>query len=863
MDKYKVTGMSCAACQAHVEKAVSGVKGVSSCTVSLLTNTMGVEGDADPVDIEKAVKQAGYGAKLQTAAGASFSEDVRLNEETLADTSTPVLKKCLISSLCFLIVIMYFSMGHMMLYLPLPGFLSDNPVSVGMIEMLLTIAVMIINKRFYINGLNGIIHGSPNMDTLVALGSAAAFGYSLAELFMMSDAQMRGNTTLLMHYSHNLYFESAAMILTLITVGKLLESISKGRTTDALKSLLKLAPKTAVIVRTDAEGKEIETKVGIDELEKGDIFAVRPGEAIPADGIIISGSTSVNEAALTGESIPADKNTGDRVSAATINASGYIRCRATGVGEDTSYSEIIRLVSDAAATKAPVARAADKVSAVFVPVVMLIAAVTFVVWLLLGRDAGYAIVRAVSVLVISCPCALGLATPVAVMVGNGVGAKNGILFKTAEVLEETGKINFAVFDKTGTLTSGKPSVTDVVPASGISEAELADKASALEAFSSHPLAGAIVRYQSSSLLYTDFEELPGHGVRAFDGKENIYGGNAEFISSHTQIPENMYKEMEKLTSEGKTPLLFSNDSSFLGMIAVMDTVRDDAAEAVEKLKKAGINVVMLTGDNERTAQAIGRQIGVDTVIAGVLPSDKEREVRKLRDKGIVMMTGDGINDAPALAAADIGVAVGNGTDAAIDSADVILMKNSLRDVPAAVNLSRYVLKNIHENLFWAFFYNIIGIPLAAGCYEGLTGWTMSPAYGAAAMSISSFIVVMNALRINFFKLYEQPDYVRHGHTARKNVTNLCDFSLKKDISSVQETDIKKEQENKTMQKTVKIEGMMCAHCEATVRAALESLDGVERADVSHDRGDAVITESSPVDDAIIKKAVEEKGYKVV
>ena len=834
MEQYTVTGMSCAACSARVEKAVSHVPGVTSCSVSLLTHSMGVEGTADPQAVISAVQAAGYGASLKGAA--QESSGIAQQEDALADHETPVLRHRLIASLGFLIVLMYFSMGHMMWGWRLPAFFDDNHVAMGLVQMLLTIAVMVINQKFFINGFKSLFHGSPNMDTLVALGSTASFGYSTYALFAMTGAQVRGDMTAVMSYMHEFYFESAAMILALITVGKMLEARSKGKTTDALKSLMKLAPQTAVLIRG---GQEV--TVPIAQVRRGDIFVVRPGENIPVDGVILEGESAVNESALTGESIPVDKTVGDSVSAATSNQSGFLRCEATRVGEDTTLSQIIKMVSDAAATKAPIAKVADKVSGVFVPTVILLAVLTTAVWLLCGKPIGFALARGISVLVISCPCALGLATPVAIMVGNGLGAKNGILFKTAVSLEETGKTEIVALDKTGTITQGEPRVTDLVPADGLSDHDLLTLAAALEKRSEHPLARAVMHRADEEKLsiaeVSDFRALPGNGLTATLGGEELLGGSLSFISTKAQIPSDLRTKAESLAEEGKTPLLFAKGGRLAGIIAVADVIKEDSPAAIAALRNMGIRVVMLTGDNERTARAIGRQVGVDEVIAGVLPEGKENVIRTLQKKGKVAMVGDGINDAPALTRAEIGIAIGAGTDVAIDAADVVLMKSQLSDVPAAIRLSRATLRNIHENLFWAFFYNVIGIPLAAGVWIPLFGWTLNPMFGAAAMSLSSFCVVSNALRLNLFKL----------HDAGKD----------KKIKSK-----KHHQEENKMEKTMKIEGMMCGHCEAAVKKALEAVDGVASAEVSHTSGTAVVTLSKPVDNAVLKKAVEDKDYTV-
>ncbi len=836
MKQYIVTGMSCAACSARVEKAVSAVPGVTSCSVSLLTNSMGVEGSAKSGAIIQAVTNAGYGAKEKTS-GEIKSQSMTDNEEALKDRETPLLKKRLIASVGFLLVLMYFSMGHMMWGWPLPPFFDGNHVAMGLLQMLLTIVIMVINQKFFVSGFKGLLHRAPNMDTLVALGASAAFGYSTYALFAMTGAQVMGDMEGVMHYMEEFYFESAAMILTLITVGKMLEARSKGKTTDALKSLMKLAPKVATIL---VDGKE--TEVSIDAVKKGDIFVVRPGENIPVDGIVLEGNSAVNEAALTGESIPVDKATGDSVSAATVNQSGYLKCQASRVGEDTTLSQIIQMVSDAAATKAPIAKIADRVSGVFVPTVITIAAITFVVWLLAGKDVGYALARAISVLVISCPCALGLATPVAIMVGNGMGAKHGIMFKTAVSLEETGKTQIVALDKTGTITNGTPKVTDIIPEEGGKEEVLLSLAYSLEIKSEHPLALAIKEYGEehnlSKIDVTDFKALPGNGLSASSKEGILYGGNYTFISSKAAVSETVKKKSEALAEDGKTPLFFAKNQELLGIIAVADVVKEDSPEAIRQLRNMGIRVVMLTGDNERTAKAIGKQAGVDEVIAGVLPEGKESVIRKLKKRGKVTMVGDGINDAPALTRADMGIAIGAGTDIAIDAADVVLMKSSLMDVPAAIRLSRATLKNIHENLFWAFFYNIIGIPLAAGVWIPVFGWTLNPMFGAAAMSLSSFCVVTNALRLNLFQMYNA------GKDKKIKQAN------------------QKVQEDETMTKTMKINGMMCGHCEAAVKKALEAVEGVESAQVSHEEGTAIVTLQSDVADEVLKKAVEDKDYEV-
>ena len=842
MEQYNVTGMSCAACSARVEKAVSKVPGVTSCSVSLLTNSMGVEGTADPAQVIAAVEEAGYGAAEKRAAGLerpqASASSVSAAEDSLKDRETPRMKRRLIASLCFLIPLMYFSMGHMMWNWPVPSFLEDNHVAMGLIQLLLTTAVMVINQKFFISGFKGLIHRAPNMDTLVALGAGASYGYSLYALFAMTDAQMRGNAAGVMSYMHEFYFESAAMILTLITVGKMLEARSKGKTTDALKSLMKLAPKTATVIRNGAE----ET-VSIEQVRKGDIFVVRPGENIPVDGVILEGHSAVNESALTGESIPVDKDAGDAVSAATLNQSGYLRCEATRVGEDTTLSQIIQMVSDAAATKAPIAKVADRVSGVFVPAVIGIALVTIAVWLIAGQTIGFALARGISVLVISCPCALGLATPVAIMVGNGMGAKNGIMFKTAVSLEETGKTQIVALDKTGTITSGEPKVTDMIPAAGVTEEELLAYAYALEKKSEHPLARAVItKAEEENAVCVreaeDFHAVPGNGLTGILAGVKLAGGNLSFISRNAVIPDEAVKRAEKLSAEGKTPLFFSRNGMFIGMIAVADVIKEDSPRAVKELQNMGIHVVMLTGDNERTAKAIGAQAGVDEVIAGVLPDGKESVIRSLKKKGRVAMVGDGINDAPALTRADMGITIGAGTDIAIDAADVVLMKSRLSDVPAAIRLSRAALRNIHENLFWAFFYNVIGIPLAAGVWIPIFGWQLNPMFGAAAMSLSSFCVVSNALRLNWFKMYDA------GRDKKIKVNN-------------------KNKEESTMTKTMKIEGMMCGHCEARVKKTLEALAGVDSAEVSHEAGTAVVTLNEEVSDDVLKKAVEDQDYKVL
>ncbi len=852
MQQFIVTGMSCVACSARVEKAVSKVEGVTSCSVSLLTNSMGVEGTAADQAIIQAVEAAGYGASVKgEAAEHSGASSMAAEEEMLKDHDTPVLKRRLLASLGFLIVLMYFSMGHMMWGWPLPAFFENNHIAMGLVQLLLTGIVMVINQKFFISGFTSLAHRAPNMDTLVALGSTAAFGYSTYALFAMTDAQVKGDMEMVMHYMHEFYFESAAMILTLITVGKMLEARSKGKTTDALKGLMKLASKTAVVERN---GQEV--TVPIEQVKKGDIFLVRPGENVPVDGVILEGTSALNEAALTGESIPVDKKPGDVVSAATLNQSGFIRCEATRVGEDTTLSQIIQMVSDAAATKAPIAKIADKVSGVFVPAVITIAVITMIVCLLAGESVGFALARGISVLVISCPCALGLATPVAIMVGNGMGAKNGILFKTAVSLEETGKVQIVALDKTGTITNGEPVVTDMVPAEGVTEESLLALAASLEKRSEHPLAKAILKYAGEQQLTVEdvyeFEALPGNGLTAVRKGVKLAGGNYAFIRTQTEVSEDLLKQSEALAEQGKTPMFFSENGRLAGIIAVADTMKEDSKQAVSELRNMGIRVVMLTGDNERTARAIGAQAGMDDVIAGVLPDGKESMIRKLQQYGKVAMVGDGINDAPALTKADMGIAIGAGTDVAIDAADVVLMKSRLSDVAAAVRLSRATLRNIHENLFWAFFYNVIGIPLAAGVWIPIFGWTLNPMFGAAAMSLSSFCVVTNALRLNLFNM----------HDAKKD-KKLKNPAIIKELVDNNKTN--HNQENKeigTMKKTMKIEGMMCGHCEATVKKALEGLDGVASAEVSHEAGTAVVELSADVADDVLKKTVEDKDYKV-
>ena len=845
MEQYNVTGMSCAACSTRVEKAVSKVPGVTSCSVSLLTNSMGVEGTASPHDIINAVEQAGYGASLKGAKKEQVS--ISEAEEALEDHETPILKRRLIASVGFLLVLMYFSMGHMMWGWPLPAWFNDNHIAMGLVQLLLAGIIMVINQKFFISGFKSLWHRAPNMDTLVALGSMASFVWSVYALFAMTRAQVDGDSAAVMNYMMDFYFESAAMILTLITVGKMLEARSKGKTTDALKSLMKLAPKTAVVLR---DGQE--TTVPIEQVHKGDIFVVRPGENIPVDGVIVEGTSAVNESALTGESIPVDKAAGDLVSAATVNQSGFIKCEATRVGEDTTLSQIIKMVSDAAATKAPIAKIADRVSGVFVPTVITIAILTTLVWLLTGHEFGYALARGISVLVISCPCALGLATPVAIMVGNGMGAKNGILFKTAVSLEEAGKVQIVALDKTGTITSGQPEVTDLLPADGISEQELLTMAFALEKKSEHPLAKAILGHAESLHLtapeVTDFHALPGNGLSAVLDNETLIGGSMKFISSQVSVPAALSQKAEKLAEEGKTPLLFARNGKLAGIIAVADVIKEDSPQAVKELQNMGIRVVMLTGDNERTARAIGAQAGVDDVIAGVLPDGKESVIRSLKEQGKVAMVGDGINDAPALTRADIGIAIGAGTDIAIDAADVVLMKSRLSDVPAAVRLSRATLKNIHENLFWAFFYNVIGIPLAAGVWIPIFGWTLNPMFGAAAMSLSSFCVVTNALRLNLFKI--------HDTKKDKKIKQATSIEVKNDYNI-------KEKEQKTMVKvTVNVEGMMCGHCEAHVNEAIKKAFGVEEVVSSHESNTTVFTAPEKVDEDKIRQTIKDAGYEV-
>ena len=856
MKQYTVTGMSCAACSARVEKAVSKVDGVTSCSVSLLTNSMGVEGSATDAQIVEAVEQAGYGASPKGTATESENdkannslEQLKAAQDALVDRETPKLRNRLIASLIFLVVLMYFSMGHMMWGWPLPEFFNGNHVAMGLLQLLLTVAVMVINQKFFISGFKGLIHGAPNMDTLVALGSAASFGYSVYALFAMTAAQVNGDMDAVMSYMHEFYFESAAMILALITVGKMLEAYSKGKTTDALKSLMQLAPKTATVVRDG-----VEQEISVDAVKKGDIFVVRPGENIPVDGEIIDGTTAVNESALTGESIPVDKQPKDAVSAATVNQSGFIKCRVTRVGEDTTLSQIIQMVSDAAATKAPIAKIADRVSGVFVPAVITIAIITIIAWLIAGETVGFALARGISVLVISCPCALGLATPVAIMVGNGKGAKSGILFKTAASLEATGRTQIVALDKTGTITSGEPKVTDIVPdetffeETGNNAGKLLAIAASVEAKSEHPLAKAIMERAKTDEIavaeVTDFSAVVGNGLTAILAGEMIKAGNLAFVSKFVKVSDDMRAKAVEFSKEGKTPLFFAADDRLCGIIAVADTIKEDSPEAVRQLKNMGIRVVMLTGDNEQTANAIGKQAGVDEVIAGVLPDGKEAVIRKLKKHGRVAMVGDGINDAPALTRADMGIAIGAGSDVAIDAADVVLMKSRLIDVPAAVRLSRATLTNIHENLFWAFFYNVIGIPLAAGLWYPLLGWKLNPMFGAAAMSLSSFCVVTNALRLNLCRVYD-PKHDRKATPDRKNKTNKPN-----------------ESEEKSMTKTMNIEGMMCGHCEARVKKALEALDAVSEAAVSHESGTAVVTLSSDISDEKLKETVEAEDYKV-
>ena len=851
MEQFNVTGMSCAACSARVEKAVSKVPGVTSCSVSLLTNSMGVEGTASSADIIKAVQDAGYGASPKAAGGAAAASSTNADLDALADHETPKLKRRLIASVGFLLVLMYFSMGHMMWGWPLPRWFDGNHIAMGLVQLLLAGIVMVINQKFFINGFKGLIHRSPNMDTLVALGSMASFVWSTYALFAMTRAQVDGNSELVMHYMMEFYFESAAMILTLITVGKMLEARSKGKTTDALKSLMKLAPKTATLLRDGAE-----VTVGIEQVQKGDIFVVRPGENIPVDGIVLEGTSAVNESALTGESIPVDKAEGDKVSAATTNQSGFLKCQATRVGEDTTLSQIIKMVSDAAATKAPIAKIADTVSGFFVPAVITIAVITTIVWLLLGRELGYALARGISVLVISCPCALGLATPVAIMVGNGLGAKNGILFKTAASLEAAGRTQIVALDKTGTITSGEPKVTDILPAEGVTEGELLTLAAALERKSEHPLAKAVLAHTEAQKLdapeVTDFAALPGNGLAAKLDGVDIFAGSAVFIQTKVTVPAALQEKAAALSAQGKTPLFFGGADRLLGIIAVADTIKEDSPRAIKELQNMGIRVVMLTGDNQRTADAIGRQAGVDEVIAGVLPDGKEAVIRQLQAYGKVAMVGDGINDAPALTRADTGIAIGAGTDVAIDAADVVLMNSKLSDVPAAIRLSRATLRNIHENLFWAFLYNVIGIPLAAGVFIPF-GLTLNPMFGAAAMSLSSFCVVSNALRLNLFDLHS----TKRDH-APKNASSLpAALTQPAAVENKEST-----KEDNSMKKTLNVEGMMCGHCEARVKKALEALPEVDEAVVSHEAGTAIVTLNAEVADDVLKKAVEDQDYKV-
>ena len=886
MKQYTVTGMSCAACSSRVEKAVSKVPGVTACSVSLLTNSMGVEGEVPPETVIHAVEDAGYGASLKGQGTAAQAQSASEAEDALKDRETPVLKHRLIASLGFLAVLMYMSMGHMMWGWPLPHFMDGNHVAMGLLQLLLAGIIMVINQKFFISGFKGLLHRAPNMDTLVALGSGASFIYSTYALFAMTDAQLKGNDTAVMSYMHEFYFESAAMILALITVGKMLEARSKGKTTDALKGLMKLAPKTAVIIRDG-----VETKVPIEEVKKGDVFVVRPGENIPVDGVVLEGASAVNEAALTGESIPVDKAQGDPVSAATVNQSGYLRCEATRVGEDTSLSQIIRMVSDAAATKAPIAKIADRVSGVFVPAVITIAVVTTIIWLLAGQTFGFALARGISVLVISCPCALGLATPVAIMVGNGMGAKNGILFKTAVSLEETGKMDIVALDKTGTITSGEPRVTDVIPSGGVTEKELVSLALSLEKKSEHPLAKAVLLYAKEQQMdapeAADFQALPGNGLSGTLDGASLAGGSFSYISGRTTVSAQEQASFERLASEGKTPLCFMKNGRLAGMIAVADVIKEDSPQAVKELQNMGIRVVMLTGDNERTARAIGAQAGVDEVIAGVLPDGKESVIRSLKEQGKVAMVGDGINDAPALTRADIGIAIGAGTDIAIDAADVVLMKSRLSDVPAAIRLSRATLRNIHENLFWAFFYNVVGIPLAAGLWYPIFGWKLNPMFGAAAMSLSSFCVVTNALRLNLFKMHdaskdhpmrkraekdankggekaENAGAVRMGAEDTRSIGQTANGNetVSKEMQKSENQKNNINMEEITMTKTMNIEGMMCGHCEARVKKALEALAGVESAEVSHEKGTAVVSMSADVADDTLKEAVEAQDYKV-
>ena len=849
MEQYIVTGMSCAACSARVEKAVSAVEGVTSCSVSLLTNSMGVEGTASQGQIIEAVQQAGYGASPKGASDKGESAgNIQALEDSLKDRETPVLRRRLLSSIVFLLLLMYLSMGHMMWGWPLPSFLDGNHVAMGLAQLLLTVIIMVLNQKFFISGFTSLWHGAPNMDTLVALGSSAAFGYSTYALFAMTGAQVHGDADAVMGYMHEFYFESAAMILTLITVGKMLEAYSKGKTTNALKGLMNLAPKTAVLF---VDGKEKEVQV--EQVKKGDVYIVRPGADIPVDGVVLEGDSAVDESALTGESIPVDKAAGDGVSAGTINQSGVLRCEAARVGEDTALSKIIQMVSDAAATKAPIAKIADRVSGIFVPAVVTIAVVTIIVWLLAGQSVGFALARGISVLVISCPCALGLATPVAIMVANGVGARNGILFKTAVSMEETGKTAIVALDKTGTITKGEPRVTDLLPAENILEQQLLEDAYHLEQMSEHPLAKAVLDYGTQkgviSKEVSNFKAHPGNGLSAVCDEVKLMGGSVAYISSQVRIPQEVQKQAQELAGQGKTPLCFVRDESYIGMIAVADVMKEDSPQAIRELQNMGIHVVMLTGDNRRTAEAIGAQAGVDQVVADVLPDGKESVIRELQKFGKVAMVGDGINDAPALTRADMGIAIGAGTDVAIDAADVVLMKSRLSDVPAAIRLSRAALRNIHENLFWAFFYNVIGIPLAAGVWIPLFGWKLNPMFGAAAMSLSSFCVVTNALRLNLFRIHD-------AGRERKRKDAIC-------VEFISDNNDNKKEEVETMTKTIKIEGMMCGHCEAHVKKALEAIDGVTEAVASHEKGTAVVTLEQPVEDDVLTKAVEEQDYKVV
>ncbi len=859
MEQYTVTGMSCAACQARVERAVSKVSGVTSCSVSLLTNSMGVEGTASPKDIIQAVENAGYGAAVKSkrnSSAAGYTQHMAQEEDALRDKNTPILKKRLVWSLIFLLILMYFSMGAHMWGWPVPGFMKDNHVAMGLMQLLLSGIIMVINQKFFISGFKSLFHGAPNMDSTIALGAGAAFAYSTVMLFAMTRAQTDGGSAAAMPYMNEFYFESAGMILTLITVGKMLESISKGRTTDALKSLMRLAPKTATLLR---DGKEV--TVSVDEIVIGDLFTVRPGENIPADGIVVDGTSAVNESAITGESIPVDKEPGSTVTSATTNQSGFLTCRATRVGEDTTLSQIISMVSDAAATKAPVARLADRISSVFVPSVILLSIITIVLWLLLGKDVGFALARGICVLVVSCPCALGLATPVAIMVGNGMGAKSGILFKNAEALQETGTVQIVALDKTGTITNGTPVVTDVIPFEAHTADELVSMAASLEAYSEHPLAKAIVSYASENAVKTDdlqdFRALPGNGLTGTAQGVQLFGGNASFVESKIRLPQEIKQKAATLAETGKTPMFFAKEGDLLGIIAVADTIKPDSHQAIAELKQMGIHVVMITGDNPKTAAAIGKQSGVDEVVAGVLPDGKEEIIRTLQKIGKVAMVGDGINDAPALTRANIGIAIGAGTDVAIDAADVVLMKSRLTDVAAAIRLSRVTYRNIVENLFWALIYNVLLIPLAAGLYAHW-GFTMNPMWGAAAMSCSSFFVCMNALRLNLFKMYDST----HDHPGKHVLHVGTIFSDPADQSAEGLFEKETEKEN-TMTKTMKIEGMMCGHCEMTVKKALEALDGVTLAEVSHEKGEAVLTLSKDVDNDLLKKTVEDKDYKVL